>query len=153
MRHFHSRRRPITVIAWDGRTLAADKQATNNGLKRTVTKIHRVGSLLVAFSGGVDSGLAMLQWIRGGCAPADFPPSQKDKDDWAPTLVIHPDGRVETYERTPIPTHIEDRIYASGCGRDYAMAAMHLGFDAVKAVQVACDLDAFCGMGIDALSL
>ena len=141
----------MTCIAWDGKTLAADKQATNNGLRRTTTKIHRVGSSLVAFSGGLDQGMLMLEWVRGGYVRADFPPSQRDKDDWTPVMVIAPDRVVRVYERTPTPMVFEDRCYAMGSGRDYAMAAMHLGCNAIRAVEVACALDVHCGNGIDVL--
>jgi ATP-dependent protease HslVU (ClpYQ) peptidase subunit len=123
----------MSVIAWDGHVLAADKQATNNGLKRTTTKIHRAGECLVAFTGDASQGMLMV--------------------DWAPVAVIRPDRTIATYERTPVPVVIEDRFYAAGCGRDYAMAVMHLGLGAVKAVEVACALDAFCGNGMDTLSL
>jgi ATP-dependent protease HslVU (ClpYQ) peptidase subunit len=143
----------MSVIAWDGHVLAADKQATNNGLKRTTTKIHRVGECLVAFTGDASQGMLMVEWLRGGCVPDEFPASQRDKDDWAPVAVIRPDRTIATYERTPVPVVIEDRIYAAGCGRDYAMAVMHLGLGAVKAVEVACALDAYCGNGMDTLSL
>ena len=40
-----------------------------------------------------------------------------------------------------------------GHGRDFTLAAMHLGHDARTAVEVACALDAFCGCGIDTLTL
>jgi ATP-dependent protease HslVU (ClpYQ) peptidase subunit len=48
---------------------------------------------------------------------------------------------------------VEDPFIAFGAGRDYAMAAMHLGCDAHRAVEVACVFDTGCGMGIDTLEL
>jgi hypothetical protein len=46
----------MTVIVWDGKTLAADKQATQADLKRKVTKIHRLRGHLVGVSGDWDRG-------------------------------------------------------------------------------------------------
>ena len=147
------RRRPITCIAWDGHTLAADKQATNAGLRRTTTKIYRVGDVLVAIAGNLDQGMLMLDWIANGSQPDQFPASQRDKEDWTPVLVISKEGGLMAFERTPTPCMFEDKFYATGSGRDYALAAMHLGCDARKAVEVACVFDVNCGGGIDTLSL
>lgn len=57
------------------------------------------------------------------------------------------------YEKVPYPARVEDKFTATGCGRDYALAAMFLGHDARAAVEVACALDAHCGNGIDTLEL
>jgi hypothetical protein len=50
----------MTCIAWDGKTLAADKQATSVGRGITTTKIYRVGACLVALAGSGDVCRAML---------------------------------------------------------------------------------------------
>jgi ATP-dependent protease HslVU (ClpYQ) peptidase subunit len=95
----------------------------------------------------------MIEWVRRGRQLSDFPKSQTDKDDWQALLVIEIDGTPSLYERSPYPIRFEQRFVAIGCGRDYACAAMHLGHDAAKAVQVAIDLDTGCGSGIDVLEL
>lgn len=43
-------------------------------------------------------------------------------------------------------------MHAIGTGRDYARAAMHLGRNAVEAVQVAILFDENCGNGVDTLT-
>lgn len=141
----------MTVIAWDGRTLAADKRAVlaGNGAGM-ITKIFRVNGDLCAFSGDVDVGLQMVEWYRAGCIAEQFP--QKQSDDNASTLlVITKDRRVLRYERTTAPLYFEEPFAASGSGRDYALAAMYLGYDARRAVEVACAFDVACGNGIDTL--
>jgi hypothetical protein len=146
----------VTVIAWDGKTLAADKQGTWNGTKRRVTKIFRVGADLVAFSGEPQFGLAMVQWWRDGGKPEQFPKHQSDKDDWQPFLVIQKQRgrpRILRFERTPFPIVLEERTYAMGSGSDFATAAMDCGRTAVGAVRVACKRDNGCGNGIDTLTL
>lgn len=141
----------MTVLAFDGRTLAADKQATNNGMKRTVTKIFRSGDLVVGFTGAADQAMEMLDWVKSGRKVEAFPKSQRDSN-WCPTLVID-DGRILVYEQTPYPILIEDPVYAGGSGREYAIAAMYCGLDARRAVAVACNFDDGCGMGIDAIDV
>lgn len=141
----------MTVIAWDGKTLAADKRATNNGHASTTTKIQRVGDMLIGMAGDACYARAMLEWARTGFDPATFPEHQKSKDDFVRFVVIEKSGRILEYELTPYPVVVEDRTIAVGSGRDYALAAMHLGKNAQEAVKVACALDIYCGNGIDVL--
>lgn len=142
----------MTVIAWDGRTLAADKMSCSAGYGYTVTKVYRLTSGgMAAFAGDGDHAMALLAWLDSGRALADYPKAQESSDTSA--LVVEVDGSVWSWGKTPHPQRVECRFYAMGHGRDFALAAMHLGHDARKAVEVACALDAFCGNGIDALEL
>lgn len=142
----------MTCVAWDGKTLAADKRVVYAGLARTVTKIFRVDNVLVGIAGDGAQGMEMIDWIRGGCAPDRFPASQRDKEQWATIAVIKADG-LWVYERSPYPMRIEDKTYATGSGRDYALAAMHLGKTAREAVEIACLFETGCGNGVDVLEL
>lgn len=117
----------------------------------TLTKIYRINSLLVGGSGESAFIGAMLEWVRGGRDPEKFPKSQSDKDDWQPLLVIELDGTPSIYERTQYPVRHEQPCIAIGSGSGFAMAAMHLGCNARKAVEVAIALDCGCGNGIDVL--
>lgn len=94
----------------------------------------------------------MVDWVRAGRDPEKFPDHQSDKDDWQPLLVIEKDGSISFYDRSRSPVRYEQERIAIGSGRDFAMAAMHLGKSAVEAVEVACALDSGCGNGIDALT-
>lgn len=141
----------MTVVAWDGKTLAADKRAVNNGLARTVTKIRKIGPLLVGVAGDCTCGLEMFKWIEHGRDPAKFPAKQLDKEEWATVLVIE-GGQVRVYERSPEPMTFEGEHFACGSGRDFAIAAMHLGKSAAEAVAVACLFETSCGNGVDEIS-
>ena len=142
----------MTCIAWDGKTLAADKRVEYVGLARTVTKIFRFNNELLGISGNGAQGNEMIEWYKAGAKPAAFPPKQRERDDWASLIVIRECG-VFYYERTPHPCLVEDKIMAWGCGRDYALAAMHLGKTAREAVEIASVFDINCGNGEDELSL
>lgn len=139
----------MTVIAWDGKTLAADKRAENGGYVYSVTKIFDCGDALIGVCGHLAHGLAMLGWWKDGRHPLMFPVG--NDEDWATLLVVHRSGLVERYESRPRPFPVEARFHATGSGRDFALMAMHLGYDAQAAVQLACELSADCGNGIDTL--
>lgn len=143
----------MTVIAWDGKTLAADKRSVLHGKATTVTKLFEVNGWLLAFSGDLVKGLEMVEWFRNGRDAKELPVFQRDKEDYVPMLAISSGAEIFHFEDSPIPFRVEDSIYAMGSGRDFALAAMHLGCDARKAVEVACALHNGCGNGIDTLTL
>jgi hypothetical protein len=140
----------MTVIAWDGKTLAADRMVVMGGSKRSATKIHKIGEDLFGTSGCMPIGVARIDWVRSGMNPDTFPRSSGD-DEWGQMLRITPDGRVMLYNLNGIPMEFDKKPFAIGCGADFALAVMHLGCVAAHAVQVACDLNSECGMGIDTL--
>lgn len=165
----------MTVIAWDGKTLAADKRGVCMGLHRTVTKIFRPHKfVLVGVAGADDGGFAMLEWVKAGMVPDAFPKSQQSEHTKAIMLLVRLEceqindpferlnrhdaipliwraKQIEIYDSLPQPNIIEDRQHAIGSGRDYAMAAMFLGKTAAEAVEVACHFDTSCGNGVDVL--
>lgn len=142
----------MSVIAWDGFRLAADKRILMGNMIRTTTKIFRDGNALVGYSGGADAGEEILAWFRRGRDPATFPESQRNKDDWAGLLVVFDDGIIWKFERTPYPVKFPPQLFAIGSGSDFALAAMHCGKDAAQAVEIACLFDSSCGNGVDVLT-
>lgn len=143
----------MTIIAWDGVTLAADKRALHGSLYRTTTKIFKVNGELIGYSGDASFCAQLLAWYVKGAIPVDFPPSQRDKDDYAALLVIKPPySRILKFERTPYPIEFEDEFFAIGSGRDFALAGMRMGLNAPAAVELAYHFDCGCGNGIDTLS-
>lgn len=135
----------MTVIAWDGDTLASDKRCCDGSTISTTTKIRRIGNKLVGIAGNLVTGLELISWFKGD---SDFPEMEGDR--FANLLVIDK-KKVYLYENSPIAIEFEDPFFAIGSGRDYAMAAMHLGTDAREAVRIASIFDADCGNGIDVL--
>lgn len=141
----------MTVIAWDGKTLAADKRATKCGLTYTVTKIFRIGDRLIGIAGDATRGQELIAWLDRGGDPSEYP-ELKDKDDAAHLLCVERDGTIRLYETTAYPYTVEDKVWAEGQGRDFALAAMHLGMDAARAVEFTSRFVSSCGNGIDTLS-
>lgn len=141
----------MTVIAWDGQTLSADRRMVNSGLIRTTTKLRRFGELRVGCSGDAAAMVEMFAWIESGRNTDNFPRMQREKDDWCVCVVIEADRTISLYERSPLPIRIEDQQYACGSGRDFALAAMFLGHTAAEAVEVAAHFECGCGNGVDSL--
>lgn len=141
----------MTVIAWDGEMLAADKRAVMGGSAYPVTKIHRVDrDRLAGIAGNLSRGQIIVEWLRAGAAVADYPKQDGD-DDWTGVMVVHRDGRIDKYETRGVPFRIDHPFYAIGTGRDFATAAMALGKTAREAVELACIYGADCGNGVDVL--
>jgi hypothetical protein len=143
----------MTTIAFDGKTLAADKRTSFGGLHATTIKVHRVNGLLVAGCGTSALICEMRAWLESGADPKEFPAAQRDTKECASVLVIHPNGDIRQYESSPYPLVILDKHWAIGSGRDFAMAAMYLGKTAVEAVEVASVFDTNTGNGVDSLEL
>jgi len=141
----------VTVIAWDGTTLAADKRAVGHHVD-TITKIARVGEVLVGISGRGDKIREFQHWIADGGQAAAYPKRDNDANYWT-ALVIRPDGTIERYEESPVPIIVEGGSHAIGSGALAAAAAMLCGKSATEAVSIACQLEEGCGNGTDSLVL
>lgn len=144
----------MTIIVWDGKTLAGDRQSTYGNAKRYATKIFRArdGAALVGFAGSAAVGMEMLHWFEEGMDPSKFPELQKVKDEHVNMLVVWKDGTIQEFGRTAYAEQIDGPFVALGCGHDFALAAMHCGRNAVEAVELTCQLDVHCGGGADFLT-
>lgn len=140
----------MSVIVWDGKTLAADRMVVSGNLKRSTTKIWRRGDMLIAGAGTAVGIQAMLEWIEDGCDKEKFPKLRDGED--VSVWVVNRSGAMAKFEDSPYPLTYMDDTWADGSGRDFAYGALAMGADAAKAVEVASHFDAFCGHGVDALS-
>lgn len=143
----------MTVIAWDGKTLAADKLAVNGVTKTTVTKIHRVGGELVGYVGELTAGLELFGWYEAGAVPADFPQSVRDAKGGGSLVVVRSDRTVWKYEGCPMSFRLEGPFCAFGSGDESALIAMDCGKTAKEAVLIASKYNIYCGNGVDTLTL
>ena len=147
----------MTTIAWDGKTLAADRKGEYGNLKLEVTKIFRLegtkrpdfmnGAVLFAWAGTYQAGLAVKSWLE----------MKTEK----PTLVgedgngffVEGEGDVWRLENRLVRIPVNEKFYAAGSGRDFAMAAMALNQTAVQAVNLASKFDAYTGPTVEFLRL
>lgn len=152
----------MTCIAWDGKTLAADKKASAEYTTPwMVTKIFKVTVRLgpgkpavpglAGTIGTCDVAAELLAWYRKGAKPGAFPKSAREYDG---SLVVIHKGGILQYTGGPFPMQLEDAQCAWGSGGDLARLAMHLGKTAKESVELACLFEpAGCGLGIDTLTL
>lgn len=143
----------MTTIAYDGRTLAADKRFSSGNGIFVVTKLFRVNDCILGLAGTSALCLEMVEWFRAGAKPEALPEAQRDSEKSAGMLVIRPNGVVHKYECGPYPMVMEGRQHAMGSGGDFARAAMYLGKSAAEAVLVAANFDSGTGNGVDTLEL
>lgn len=137
----------MSVVVWDGKQIAADRQGTVNEMRTQMEKVHRAddGSVL-AFTGNAGYGLQLCAWYNAG-ARADNWPAFQGTDDWCRLIVAKP-GLCVHYETQPIPMPVLDDFAAWGCGRDFAMGALAAGATAKEAVEAASRFNVHCGMGV-----
>jgi hypothetical protein len=143
----------MTVIAWDGKTLAADKLACNGQTKTVVTKIARCGNELIGVCGDLSIGMELRDWYARGAAREDYPASNRDPDKGASLIVIRANGECWKYESSPAPFKQEAEHCAFGSGSPEALVAMACGKTAAEAVALASRFNTSCGMGVDAIDL
>jgi hypothetical protein len=139
----------MTTIAWDGKTLAADRQLTASGVRYVTTKAHRLddGSLF-ASCGALENNAAVLGYLNG---TAEKPIIENDGD--FDGILIKPDGTAWMLNKKLHAVRIETDRFSTGSGRDFALLAMHMGKSAKEAVEIASELDIWTGMGVTCLSL
>lgn len=138
----------MSVIAWDGKMLAADRMAVSFDLAVPVCKIERLGNEVLAWTGTQEHGLLLLVWYRNGAKPAEWPAFQRT-DDWTRLVIASANG-VRFYEREPIPQTVSSKRAAWGSGRDFALGAMEMGATAYQAIITASSFSINCGCGVDA---
>lgn len=148
----------MTVLAWDGKTLAADKRALNQGLISTVTKIWKIkegpyAGCLIGCTGDLSDGIEVQKWFENGAVRDDYPDCQKDRENASTIMLIAPNRRTYKLTFSSYPMLFEDAIMAIGSGRDFALAAMYCGKTAKEAVEIACIFESGCGNGVDTLTL
>lgn len=145
----------MTTIAWDGKTLAADKMGDRSGLRTTLTKIwrwHGTPQIILAGCGRIDHVVALKDWYENGAIPENYPAFQSN-DDKGSTLIVVRGALVFVYQATSVPVPIENCFDAWGSGRDFAISGMSLGLTAREAVEHAAKFDTGTGCGVDAFDV
>lgn len=139
----------MTTIAWDGKTLAADRRVVRGSVRvGTTGKLLRLSDgRLTAFSGLLCHREGFLEYAEGRRA---CPPSGEYT-----AIIVELDGRVFRYEEGlgRIQENGPGGIAAAGSGLEFALAAMLCGRSAAEAVAVAAQLDIYTGDGVDELDL
>ena len=148
----------MSIVVWDGTSLAADRQATNFNMRFETRKIFRLAdNEVVAFTGGTPEVCGLLDWVKNGSKKEEWPKFQEDKEHWARMILVSKDSMgaitVNIYEHLPYPFKHYGRFSAWGVGRDFAIGALEMGADAKRAVEVTCKYNTDCGLGVDVFTV
>ena len=139
----------MTTVAWDGHTLAADRQM---GGWMNVSKIFKLkdGRHIAGCGPTFDAICEIVRWMGAGSDPSKKP--DIPTDDAPDLLIVDAKGAV-TWVTWPYTTgmKISEQFIAIGSGREYALGAMATGANARRAIEVACRFDKQAGQGIDAV--
>lgn len=138
----------MTIITWDGKSIAADRLVVRGDTRMYTKKLHRRRNFVIAAAGPSDYAAALEAWWLDG-KKIDFYPTYQTKDDYAVLVVAGPDRFLECYDRTPYPLTFDMEFFAIGSGREAALGAFAMGADAEQAALVACNWIEGCGGGVD----
>lgn len=136
----------MTTIAFDGKSLCADTRSTAGGFPYALIKAYQLkDGRLYAGTGSAEESKAVQLWLESGGEK----PTVKDYVG----IVVGADGSIWRYEDKLVPFQVTAPFHAIGSGRDYAIAAMHMGKTAREAVELACLYDVYTGGPITELTL
>lgn len=138
----------MTIVVWDGATLAVDRGVTDGYTMWEQDKAWRLGNAVLTGVGNMTLVLAMRNWYVAGRDASKFPTEQTLPDRWCEFIVATPDGLFR-YERSPIPIEHGKNKCAFGYGKDFAYGALAMGATAEQAVSIANKFSPHCGMGVD----
>lgn len=148
----------MTTIAFDGKTVAADRQVTVGGtpVKAPFPKITRVTyrgvKSIVGFTcGNVCHVMPVIEWIKNECPMDDAPDIHNEGKDFS-LMLVNADGVFYSSESL-ILVPLGMVKWAVGSGSDFALGAMAAGANAKRAVTLTMGLDVSTGMGIDVLKV
>lgn len=137
----------MTVIAWDGHSLAGDKLSNFAGLRTPTRKVYRIrkpdGAVVLAGAAGhTGQCQAYMRWARNPKLPE---PTLNDIE----ILLIDERGRCWLAENGLQWALVRSRCFAIGSGAGVALGAMAAGASAKEAVVVTNRLVMSCGFGVD----
>lgn len=139
----------MTTVAWDGKSMAADRMMTFGTTPVPTSKLHRITfqkkPAILGFSGTADEFIPLLQWLK---KPKGDAPLSQDRQDWS-AMVVLKSGEVFYAAGKPVFISLGKITWSIGSGGDYAMGAMDFGATAEEAVAIACARDTASGLGID----
>ena len=147
----------MTVIAYRGGLIAADSRetwgdSTVNRCEKLFRK--RIGRRehVIGTAGGSYSGMLFYDWYGSGKEPPETLTQHLDLEEDFEVMVW--DGRhLYTANHLCRLVRVIEPFAAVGSGRKAALAVMHMGGSARKAVEIACKIDPYCALPISIIKL
>lgn len=138
----------MTIIVYDGQSLAIDNAATHEGVKVPLIKAFRSDNGDVVTGVGNAAQLALMRdWYAAGADPNSFPPTQRLGSPWCELIVVNATGLIR-FENTPSAIVHARHKCAFGIGKDIAYGALAMGATAEQAACIVCQYHPDCGHGV-----
>ena len=141
----------MTVIVWDGVTLATDVAATDGVAQWKTEKAWQLNDVIISGAGPLQTILQMRQWYVEGSLHNKFPDAQLGSN--ACHFVVVTEHGLCRWEQGPIPIEHGRTPCAFGEGRDFAYGALFMGATAKEAVEAANAHSTNCGLGVKLYTL
>ncbi len=142
----------MTTIAYRDGVMAADSMITSNDewiMPYQCPKIERLADgSVVGFSGNLYLQREFIAWLE---LPVERGP-QPDLKDTSKAIVVNRQGRVRLHQYAGY-AEMTAPFFAIGCGTIPAMAAMHMGASAKRAIEIASLLDNATGGEIQVVEI
>ena len=135
----------MSVVVWDGKTLATDRSATDGATIWEVSKLRVFKDFaLVGVGPALDVG-RLTDWYLNGCVADRFPYGAVHS-----RLLVCRNGKLFEYSSSSLPTiYNHNQKVAFGVGKDFAFGALAMGATSEQAVSIACKYSTACGHGVD----
>ena len=138
----------MTVVVWDGKTLATDGQANDGYMKWEAEKAWYVGTdYIVSGVGTLGSILKMRDCFKshGDLSKLEIQPNSAE-------LIVVSSKGLTVWSSNGTSVELSAPM-AFGEGREYALGAMAMGAKASEAVQIANEYSLHCGKGVSCYTL
>jgi ATP-dependent protease HslVU (ClpYQ) peptidase subunit len=123
----------MTTVVCTRTEMASDSQLTGD-YRASAKKIWKVNGGIVGIAGSYAACVQFVKWLQGKLE--DLP--EMDEVD---AMVLTKEGKILHYNQSSEPFEIEDDYSAIGSGGAAAMAAMYMGADVERAIEVAILVD------------
>jgi hypothetical protein len=151
----------MTVIAWDGKSLAGDKMTFTTPV-RSIKKVKKIISdkgiiYLVGCSGSCSVMEDFFNWCQKDFDPELIPKSysQLPSDESFSAIVISRNKNKiikRLYDKGTNSSIIDEKYLTIGAGGETAKALLLSGCDSKKAILYTNKVNALCGMGVDVVT-
>jgi len=135
----------VSIVVWDGNSLAVDRSCTDGVTVWEVDKLWEFNGEAITGVGDMAALTLMRDWYMAGAMRAEFRPVPSRTT----LIVVNVDKGLVKYEASPDRVEHGRNKCAFGTGRAYAMGAMAMGATARQAAIVAAEFDPHCSTKLD----
>lgn len=135
----------MSIVVWDGKTLASDRGASDGPTIWEVTKLRTFKDFaLVGVGPSLEVG-RLTDWYLNGSHTDKFPYTGAGAK-----LLVCRNKKLFEYSNSSLPNIFDEHHkVAFGSGKDFAFGALAMGATAEQAVHIACRYSTSCGHGVD----